>query len=187
MSLATKVNNTNGSGLQSVRNVWPSFANLSPQRVSLGPRTSGRGRASQRNPPQAESIICSEWATQIRFDSFRSSQRAEIDIRKWLPQLDWIIQGGQSGSVKHPFHVEWARDLIRQCKECGIPYFLKQLGTAVIAKGVRLKLHDRHGGDWSEWPKDLRVRKFPILVGARCVSSSPVRRSLRIIRQRCTN
>jgi hypothetical protein len=27
--------------------------------------------------------------------------------------------------------------------------------------GFRRVLHDRKGGDWSEWPEDLRVREFP--------------------------
>jgi hypothetical protein len=26
---------------------------------------------------------------------------------------------------------------------------------------VRLRLRDPKGGDWSEWPEDLRVREFP--------------------------
>jgi hypothetical protein len=28
-----------------------------------------------------------------------------------------------------------------------------------------LPLRDRHGGDWSEWPEELRVREFPIEAG----------------------
>lgn len=26
-----------------------------------------------------------------------------------------------------------------------------------------LKLRDSHGGDWDEWPADLRVRQFPTI------------------------
>jgi protein gp37 len=34
----------------------------------------------------------------IRFLSVEP-QRAEIDLREWLPRLDWVIQGGESGRV----------------------------------------------------------------------------------------
>lgn len=26
---------------------------------------------------------------------------------------------------------------------------------------IRIRLKDRKGGDWSEWPEELRVREFP--------------------------
>jgi hypothetical protein len=26
---------------------------------------------------------------------------------------------------------------------------------------IRIRLKDRKGGDWNEWPEDLRVREFP--------------------------
>jgi hypothetical protein len=41
-------------------------------------------------------------------------------------------------------------------------FFVKQLGTLATANGVRLQLLDRHGGDRSAWPGDLRVREMPI-------------------------
>ena len=30
-----------------------------------------------------------------------------------------------------------------------------------IKKGARIKLRDRHGGDWREWPEGLRRREVP--------------------------
>jgi hypothetical protein len=88
-------------------------------------------------------------------------QREEIDLREWLPHLDWIIQGGESGSSTHPFQLEWALNLIRQCGEVGVAYFLKQFGRAVFSEGHRLRFSDNHAGDWSEWPKEVRVRQLP--------------------------
>lgn len=105
-------------------------------------------------------------AQTIRFVSVEPQWTA-IDLRPWLPQLDWVIQGGQSGRGDHPFSVEWAKDMRRQCRDCGVPFFLKQLGSHLSNEGERTVLIDRHGGDWSEWPTRLRVREMPIYVGRR--------------------
>jgi protein gp37 len=92
--------------------------------------------------------------------------------------LDWIIIGGESGPGARPFDVAWARNTIRQCREAGIACFVKQLGadpregnaggncgnldcTHPDCGYIRLKLKDPKGGDWNEWPEDLRVREFP--------------------------
>jgi hypothetical protein len=75
--------------------------------------------------------------------------------------LDWVIIGGESGPGARPFHLEWARDVIRQCKDAGTAVFTKQLGANPIEDGRPLRLCDRKGGDMREWPEDLRVREFP--------------------------
>src|SRR5258706_607056 len=73
----------------------------------------------------------------IRFLSVEP-QREQITLTKWLPRLDWLIQGGESGPNARTFELEWAVGLIGQCKTAGVAYFLKQLGRAVYAKGERL-------------------------------------------------
>jgi hypothetical protein len=35
------------------------------------------------------------------------------------------------------------------------------LGSNAVENGQPLKLSHAHGGDWQEWPEDLRVREFP--------------------------
>jgi len=96
--------------------------------------------------------------------------------------LDWVIVGGESGPGARPFDVQWARDIVAQCKAAGVPVFVKQLGARPIVadKGARsnfplrykqgvsddengayIQLDDRKGGDWTEWPEDLRVREWP--------------------------
>jgi protein gp37 len=90
--------------------------------------------------------------------------------------IDWVIQGGESGSKARPFDLRWARSMRDQCRAAGVAYFLKQLGAAPvehprvggmigkIAATVydAIRLHDSHGGDESEWPEDLRgCRAFP--------------------------
>ncbi len=89
-------------------------------------------------------------------------QYEPLPLSGWLPRLDWVIQGGESGPGSRPFHLEWALDLHRQCKDAEVPYFLKQLGTTVFSQGERIRLADHHGGDWAEWPQLIRVREMPI-------------------------
>ncbi len=96
----------------------------------------------------------------IRFLSVEPQHEA-IEFGELLPQLDWIIQGGESGRGAQPFHLEWAVDLIRQCQDARVAYFLKQLGTTVLSKDHRLSFADGHAGDWSEWPEEVRIRQMP--------------------------
>ncbi|MGD9635936.1 MAG: DUF5131 family protein [Pirellulales bacterium] len=79
----------------------------------------------------------------------------------------WIIVGGESGHHARPFNVAWARSIIKQCRDAGVPCFVKQLGSAAmefsihdLPRGMTRFVHSK-GGDWNEWPADLRVREFP--------------------------
>lgn len=85
--------------------------------------------------------------------------------------INWIIVGGESGHDARPFNIEWARSIREQCAAAGVPCFVKQLGAkAHQTTGTNhrhpdwiswLNLADKKGGDWEEWPADLRVRQFP--------------------------
>jgi protein gp37 len=96
----------------------------------------------------------------IRFLSVEP-QWESIQLTEWLPQLDWIIQGGESGPFAQPFCIEWAESMIAQCKQFSVPYFLKQLGSNVFRQGKPKEFSQSHGGDWDQWPKQIRVREFP--------------------------
>lgn len=100
------------------------------------------------------------------------------------PRIDWVIVGGESYQVKtvaRPCSVEWIRGIVRQCMRAHVACFVKQLGsqpethagdveaqdTARTIHGNtvgRLVFQDRKGGDPEEWPNDLRVRQFPVVV-----------------------
>ena len=58
-------------------------------------------------------------------------QVERIDFSRWLPRLDWLIHGEESGYGARAFEVEWASELIGQCDEHVVPYFLMQLGSVV--------------------------------------------------------
>jgi protein gp37 len=98
----------------------------------------------------------------IRFLSVEP-QHGAIQLDEWLPRLNWVIQGGESGRKAHPFQVEWAHDLIRQCRTAHVAYFLKQLGSAVFNRGRPLKFADSHAGNWDEWPTEIRLREMPLI------------------------
>jgi protein gp37 len=77
--------------------------------------------------------------------------------------INWAIIGGESGNDNgayryRPCEVQWIENLIYDLQEANVATFVKQLGTYIAKK---LSLKDRHGGDWGEWPENLRLRQFP--------------------------
>lgn len=92
-----------------------------------------------------------------------------------IPNIHWVIVGGESGAGARSMHTEWARSLVAQCKAAGMACFVKQLGSKprdeefvgrdhlydTGMRNITLKLNDKKGGDMAEWPEDLRVRDFP--------------------------
>jgi protein gp37 len=89
----------------------------------------------------------------------------------WTPPLDWIIVGGESGPGARSMQIEWAADILDQCRKADIACFMKQLGArprknvtttdGEYIKTVDVKMADRAGGDIQEWPGAMRVREFP--------------------------
>jgi protein gp37 len=91
----------------------------------------------------------------------------------WKRGLDWVIFGGESGPGARPVELSWARNTVAQCRAAGVACFVKQLGAKPADRvlfnerrqymgGVILEpFRHSKGGDWSEWPEDLRVREFP--------------------------
>lgn len=149
--------------------------------VWIGTTVENQEQAEKRLP-----ILCRIPAA-VRFVS-AEPLLGPIDISHWLdcgyesggpagwipePSVDWVICGGESGSKARPFEVNFARDLRDQCKAAGVPFFMKQLGSNPWTSPARTKLNpsitlasnivlrDSHGGNWDEWPEDLRVREFP--------------------------
>jgi protein gp37 len=42
--------------------------------------------------------------------------------------VNWVICGGESGSDARPMYAGWARYLLHQCEEAGVPFYFKQWG-----------------------------------------------------------
>lgn len=93
--------------------------------------------------------------------------------------IDWVIVGGESGPNARRCDVNWIADIIRQCRDAGLPCFVKQLGSRPFKGDVgspdgwpvkdgpvnwetgEIHLKDSHGADMAEWPEELRVREWP--------------------------
>lgn len=69
-------------------------------------------------------------------------QLAHIDF--YDIDVDWVIQGGESGHHKRPFNLDWAYHIRHRCFTLGIPYFFKQIDKV------------------QEIPEDLQTRQFPV-------------------------
>jgi protein gp37 len=84
------------------------------------------------------------------------------DLPSWL---SWVKMGGESdqpGAPARPCAAEWLRGLRDFFCGGSTAVFVKQLGSNATEAGRRLRLRDGHGGDWGEWPEDLRVREMPL-------------------------
>lgn len=98
------------------------------------------------------------------------------------PALSLVIAGGESGPDARACDATWVRSLAQECRDAGVPFFLKQMGANVVTRdgwphepgnvtrprtegdgfgNYRIRLRDPKGGDPSEWPEDLKVRQFP--------------------------
>lgn len=67
-----------------------------------------------------------------------------------MKHVSWVICGGESGAGCRPMELDWARDLLRDCRMGRVKFFMKQLGGH---PSKRDRLEDA--------PEDLRVREFP--------------------------
>jgi protein gp37 len=122
------------------------------------------------------------WSAARQKEYIGASARAEYIARG--ETVDWVIVGGESGPGARPFEIEWARSVVEQCRQAGVAVFVTQLGAHVITSGMsgpgqhwpsggtllidtgrgnfrKPLLDHRKGGNWFEWPEDLRVREFP--------------------------
>ena len=137
--------------------------------VHLGVSVEDQATADERIP------VLLQITAAVRWVSYEPAL-GPIDFTRWLapgwpdrrtegPRLDWIVVGGESGPGVRPFDLAWARKTIADCRAAGVPVFVKQLGARPVAESddvpIEIVLTDRKGGDWNEWPADLRVREVP--------------------------
>jgi protein gp37 len=120
----------------------------------------GTSITDQKTTSRIKHLSCVGDSETIRFLSVEP-QVEPVNLAPFLPEVDWVIHGGESGRGARAFSKEWAVELIDACKALSIPYFLKQLGAVVEDRGNRLTFKDAHAGDWNEWPSGLAVREFP--------------------------
>ena len=74
---------------------------------------------------------------------------AGINMRPYLPHLNQIIAGCESGSNRRHFEEYWALSLMTQCIIADTPYFFKQ----TIRKGKLVKMPELNGRVWAQMPE----------------------------------
>jgi len=52
-----------------------------------------------------------------------------VDLTEYLPGLNWVIVGAESGSDRRPFDIGWAENVFTQCERARVPFFCKQGST----------------------------------------------------------
>jgi protein gp37 len=67
--------------------------------------------------------------------------------QRWLP--DWVIFGGETGHNRRPMEQSWAENLLAECRELGISFFMKQMSAATPDAAKEII------------PAHLRVLQFP--------------------------
>jgi protein gp37 len=94
--------------------------------VWLGVSVEDQRRAGERLPDLEQTPAEVRWVS-------AEPLIGSLDIRTWLPRLDWVVAGGESGPAARPMHIEWARSLRDQCAKSGVPLLFKQWGSWIIA------------------------------------------------------
>lgn len=73
-----------------------------------------------------------------------------------LPDIHWVIVGGESGPKARPMKEEWALNIKRQCEEQNAAFFFKQWGGWGADGQKRAKKHNGRlllGRTWDEVPQ----------------------------------
>lgn len=67
-----------------------------------------------------------------------------------VKNVDWVVVGAESGPNRRPCKLEWVRQIVKDCREAGVPVFVKQLDL----DGQLVK-------DITKFPEDLQIRQVP--------------------------
>ena len=122
----------------------------------LGVSVENQYWAERRIPPLLETDA------PVKFLSVEPLLKA-VDLREWLPYLDWVIVGGESGPRHRPMKPEWVRKIRDDCVAAGVSFFFKQWGGARPTSGGRLL----DGEEWSEYPKNWYIYNYSKRLEAR--------------------
>lgn len=122
--------------------------------VHIGVSVENQEAANERIPLLLQIPSAVRWISQ-------EPQIEAVTLKPWLPSLDWIVVGGESGKGARPFHLEWARAVIGECQDAKTPVYLKQLGANAFLDGEPYLTKQRAGATSEEWPADLQVQEWP--------------------------
>lgn len=150
------------------RHIWPWLSKWPERMAEFADWLQAQGILWPENLVAMTTVTSQRFATRVEVLRRVSSamkglyveplfEAVKLDLRG----IDWVIVGGDSYTITETFHVEWALDLLEQCKRAKAAFFFTQLGCNHIFAGAGFLLKDTSGGDWSEWPSGWRVRQMP--------------------------
>ena len=94
-------------------------------------------------PATVHFLSCEPLLGPIDFDRNAAStdfmKGAGLQFRNGLlNDIEWVIVGGESGQVRRPMNLDWARAIRDQCKAASVPFFFKQIGGRTAKENGRL-------------------------------------------------
>jgi protein gp37 len=164
---------TIGDGPSIVRDGCPPPGAKAWPNVWLGTTCEDQQRADERLPYLLGVPAALHWVS-------AEPLLGPLDLRPWLwpdahsNAVRWVIVGGESdvGALKpaRPFDLQWADQILRQCVDDGVAFFMKQLGSNALVSAPESAIgpwstDSRKGDEIEDWPDNLRVQQFPA-VGA---------------------
>lgn len=111
------------------------------QNVWLGVTAENQEQAAARIP------LLLETPAAKRFVSIEPMLEG-VEVYYWLPFLDWVVLGGESGPGARPVHPSWVRSVKDDCKAADVPFFFKQMKVG----GKMVKLPELDGKEHKEVP-----------------------------------
>ena len=99
---------------------------------------------------------CGYTGASVEFDNpkkagaFRCPQCGKDHSYLITDSLDHIIVGCESGPKARPCKLEWVRSIIGQCREAGVPCYVKQI-----------PVNGKASTNPEDWPEDVRIREMP--------------------------
>lgn len=112
-----------------------------PSNVWLGTTVEDQKRAVERLP------ILTSIPAAVRFIS-AEPLLGPLVLKEWLPELDWVITGGESGPKARPSSPSWFVDLMNQCMAFDVAFHFKQWGDWAPGQGLSLaKLREQKAAD----------------------------------------
>jgi len=110
-----------------------------PRNVWLGVTCEDQAAFDRRWP------IASELPATVHFVSYEPAI-GPLTVAEVRVPPEWIICGGETGAGARRMKKRWARNLLRECEELSISFFMKQMTNKATI------------------PPDLMVRQFPTVI-----------------------
>ncbi len=130
---------------------WENYTNL-----HLGVSVHDQKTADERIPILRQILAANRWISYepaleevdfepfLQYDPFHNNFKMTFDANDFTGP-DWIVMGAESlpgNKYKNarPMKLEWARNVRDQCKEAGVPFFMKQVsGRGKIPDDLNIK------------------------------------------------